>query len=202
MLIHAVMNPTVITVCNKELCVQGGREWKPGVLLQPELLEKVRGQAGMSQPALPVHTQTRLVSLTLCIHSYMWKGCKYVHAPSTIFSILRCSVVDPDPDCIRIQWGPGSGSRRAKMTHKHRKKLINLIFFEVLDVPFLRVELEGFSCSLDVLYGFFYQKKIFGCFCLIFSHQNPGSGFTWNVDPDLYPDPELCLQAHKQLNSF
>ncbi len=34
--------------------------------------------------------------------------------------------MDPYPDSR-------SGSRRAKITHKHRKKLINLIF-EVLDV--------------------------------------------------------------------
>ncbi len=63
---------------NNELCVQGGREWKPGVLLQPELLEKVRGEAGLSQPTLPVRTQTRWVSLTRCIHSCMCKpGCEY-----------------------------------------------------------------------------------------------------------------------------
>jgi hypothetical protein len=37
----------------------------------------------------------------------------------------------------------GSGSRRAKMTHKNRKK--SRIFM------FLRA--EGFSCSLSVLYG-------------------------------------------------
>jgi hypothetical protein len=35
--------------------------------------------------------------------------------------------LDPYPDSQS-----GSGSRRAKMTHKHRKKLINFIF-EVLD---------------------------------------------------------------------
>jgi hypothetical protein len=40
----------------------------------------------------------------------------------------------PDPD---LQSGSGFGTRRAKMTQKHRKKLINFItFFEVLDVLF------------------------------------------------------------------
>ncbi len=58
------------------------------------------------------------------------------------FSVL-ISVLDPDPypdpDWIRIGSGfngvPGSGSMRAKLAHKHRKKLKNFIF-EVLDVLF------------------------------------------------------------------
>jgi hypothetical protein len=50
----------------------------------------------------------------------------------------------------------------------------------------------GFFCSLDVLYGglrkgelyvVFDQKFSFSCkFCLVFGHQNPGSG----LDPDRY----------------
>ncbi len=42
------------------------------------------------------------------------------------------------------------GSRRAKMPQKHRKKLMNLIFWSA-GCSLLRA--EGFSCSLDVLYG-------------------------------------------------
>ncbi len=43
-----------------------------------------------------------------------------------------------------------SGSRSAKMTHKNRKKLGNFMFLST-ECSLLRV--EGFSCSLDVLYG-------------------------------------------------
>jgi hypothetical protein len=57
---------------------------------------------------------------------------------------------------IRIQiriWNldsdSGSGSSRAKMTHKSRKKFRNLIFLSAR-CSLLRV--EGFFCSLDVLY--------------------------------------------------
>jgi hypothetical protein len=63
--------------------------------------------------------------------------------------------------------GSGSGSRRAKMTHKNRKnsKKLRNFMFGVLDV-FLRA--KGFSCSLDVhcpLHGglgiaISYQKNI------------------------------------------
>jgi hypothetical protein len=50
--------------------------------------------------------------------------------------------VDPDSES-------GSGSRRAKMTHKSRKKLKNLMFLSV-GWPLLRA--EGFFSNLDVLY--------------------------------------------------
>ncbi len=62
------------------------------------------------------------------------------------------------PDWIRIQSGTvdpdldaesGSGSRRAKMTHKNRKKLRNFMFWSAW-CSLLRA--EGFSCSLEVLY--------------------------------------------------
>jgi hypothetical protein len=45
---------------------------------------------------------------------------------------------------------PGSGFRRAKMTHKNRKKVRNSRFWSA-GCSLLRA--EGFSCSLDVLYG-------------------------------------------------
>ncbi len=48
---------------------------------------------------------------------------------------------------IRIQIV--SGSRTAKITHKNRKMLINLIFWSAV-CSLLRA--EGFSCSLDVLF--------------------------------------------------
>jgi hypothetical protein len=54
---------------------------------------------------------------------------------------------------IRIRIGsgfngvPGSGSRRAKMTQKKRKQIINFIFLRA-GCSLLRV--EGFSCSLNV----------------------------------------------------
>jgi hypothetical protein len=50
---------------------------------------------------------------------------------------------------LRIRIPIGSGSRRAKMTHKSRKKLINFIFWSV-GCSLLRA--EGFFCNLDVLY--------------------------------------------------
>jgi hypothetical protein len=43
-----------------------------------------------------------------------------------------------------------SGSLRAKMTHENRKKFINFMFLSA-GCSLLRA--EGFSCSLDVLYG-------------------------------------------------
>jgi hypothetical protein len=44
----------------------------------------------------------------------------------------------------------GSGTRRAKLTHKHRKKLINFMFWSA-GGSLLRA--KGVSGSLDVLYG-------------------------------------------------
>ena len=56
--------------------------------------------------------------------------------------MLNYSDVDPDPDGF---WSARSGSRRAKMTHKHRRRK-KWIF------SFYRA-IAGFSCSLDVLLG-------------------------------------------------
>jgi hypothetical protein len=50
--------------------------------------------------------------------------------------------VDPDPYSE-------SGSKRAKMTHKSRKKIRNLMFLSA-GCSLLRA--EGFFCNLDVLY--------------------------------------------------
>jgi hypothetical protein len=56
-------------------------------------------------------------------------------------------LLGPDPD-LHSNSGSGSRSRRAKMTHKNRKKSR---IFMVLSTGCLRA--EGFSCSLGVLYG-------------------------------------------------
>jgi hypothetical protein len=67
-------------------------------------------------------------------------------------------LLDPDPhsNC-------GSGYRRAKITHKNKKKSRIFIFLST-GCSLLRA--EGFSCSLGVLYGglgisklqFFFKK--------------------------------------------
>ncbi len=69
-------------------------------------------------------------------------------------SVSQISSVS-DPDSIRsVDPDPysesGSGSTRAKMTHKSRKKLRNLMFWSA-GCSLLRA--EGFFCNLDVLYG-------------------------------------------------
>ncbi len=51
---------------------------------------------------------------------------------------------------LRIRIPIGSGSRRAKMTQKSRKRFYKIMFWSVV-WPLLRV--EGFFCNLDVLYG-------------------------------------------------
>ncbi len=53
--------------------------------------------------------------------------------------------VNPDPDSES-----GSGSRRAKMTHKSRKNLEKFMLWSV-GWPLLRAEV--FFCNLDILYG-------------------------------------------------
>ncbi len=94
--------------------------------------------------------------------------------------------LDPYPDQDSQS---GSGSRRAKKL----KKLINLIF---LNTGCSLLRTEGFSCSLDVLYGVLgitklklltkkEEEKLSAVF-FPFSHQKPGSG----LDPDPYPDPD------------
>jgi hypothetical protein len=56
----------------------------------------------------------------------------------THLGVGRVADPDPDPDWIRIRMGSGfnrvsgSGSRRAKMTHKSRKNFLSSCF-EVLD---------------------------------------------------------------------
>ncbi len=81
---------------------------------------------------------------------------------------------------LRVRIRIGSGSRRAKITHKNRKKWRYFIFWNV-GCSILRA--EGFSCSTDVLYGGLgiskLQKKINFYSFSVFGLQNPwsGSGF-------------------------
>jgi hypothetical protein len=77
-----------------------------------------------------------------------------------------------------------SGSKRAKITSKHRKMLVNFIFLSDR-CSFLMA--DGFSCSLEIKkIAIFDQKKIKKYsavfYSSIFGHQNPGSG----LDRDLY----------------
>jgi hypothetical protein len=46
--------------------------------------------------------------------------------------------------------GSGSGSRRAKMTHKRRKKFVKV---HALKCWMASLRAEGFFCNLDILYG-------------------------------------------------
>ncbi len=69
-------------------------------------------------------------------------------------------VSDPDPHGSALIWvawsgsafisNCGSGSRRAKMTHKNRKKYRIFMFWSA---GCFLLRAEGFSCSLGVLYG-------------------------------------------------
>jgi hypothetical protein len=63
--------------------------------------------------------------------------------------------VDPDPDSMgsldpELDSQSRSESRRAKMTEKKGKKLINFIF---LSARCSLLRAEGFFCRLNVLYG-------------------------------------------------
>jgi hypothetical protein len=70
-----------------------------------------------------------------------------------VFLLAWVSYPDPypDPHGSALIWvaGSGSGSRRAKMTHKNRKKSRIFMFLRT-GCSLLRA--EGFSCSLGVLY--------------------------------------------------
>jgi hypothetical protein len=62
--------------------------------------------------------------------------------------------MDPDP---HSNCGSGSGSRRANMTHKNRKKS-RIFMFLSTGCSLLRA--EGFSCSLGALYGGLLISKL------------------------------------------
>jgi hypothetical protein len=98
--------------------------------------------------------------------------------------------------------GTGSGSTMAKMTHKHRKKLINFGY------SLLRA--EGVSYSLDTSKLQFlmrYIKKFLCFFLLQFSviktldpYPDPDSLEMLDPDPDsMNPDPHLCFFAFRSI---
>ncbi len=70
-------------------------------------------------------------------------------------SALSRSVVDPDKHWF---WAAVSGSGRAKITHKNRRKWGNFTFWSSACSLLMA---EVFSCSLDVLQGRLGIKKIF-----------------------------------------
>jgi hypothetical protein len=108
--------------------------------------------------------------------------------------------------------GSVSGSKRAKRPTKNLKKLINFIFWSA-GCSLLRV--EGFFCSLEVLYEGLgisklqfmiknYKKKFSAVIFSIFGHQNPGSVYrsamtknakSWSVSGSSLTNADLqhCL---------
>ncbi len=71
---------------------------------------------------------------------------------------LKSSSVDLDSGFWKVflqSSGSRSRSRRAKMTHKHRKKLYKFHFFKGWMFSF-----EGFPCSLDIKIAIFDKKKV------------------------------------------
>ncbi len=98
------------------------------------------------------------------------------HKPSSQSTARVLRVADPD-SIGSVDPDPfpefGSGFRGAKMTHKSRKKLRNIMFWSA------RCSLwraEGFFCNLDVLYGglgigklqFLIKKNLFFSFVNFF----------------------------------
>jgi hypothetical protein len=76
-----------------------------------------------------------------------------MYSPTSAVDPDSMGSLDPNPDSDSQS---ESGSRRPKMTHKHRKKVINLIFGSV-GCSLLRA--EGFSFSLDISKLPFLIKK-------------------------------------------
>ncbi len=64
-----------------------------------------------------------------------------------ILNVNKCFWIESEFNQVS---GSGSGSRRANITHKNRKKLRNFMFWSA-GCSLLRA--ESLSCSLDVLYG-------------------------------------------------
>ncbi len=113
-------------------------------------------------------------------------------------NVQLARAVDPDPDSMgSLDPYPdpdsqsGSGSRRAKMAHKLRKKSINYIYWSA-GCSLLRA--EGFSCSLDISKLQFF-KSVFIFFSFWSSKpwtrigSGYGSGFTWNAGSGFVSGP-------------
>ncbi len=109
-----------------------------------------------SSPKVSTHNITKYGSVITAIFC----ECAVVEDWCFLFTIgfLASRVSDPypdphpDPHASALIWvaGSGSGSRRAKMTHKNRKKYRIFMFWSAGCSLF---RTEGFSCSLGVLYG-------------------------------------------------
>ncbi len=69
--------------------------------------------------------------------------------------LIRSVDPNPDPDLESE-----SGSKRAKMTHKNRKKLRNFMFWKFWNAVCSLLRADGFFCSLDVLYGGLGIRKL------------------------------------------
>ncbi len=81
----------------------------------------------------------------------------------------------------------GNGSRRAKITHKNRKKLRNFMFWSTGCSPLWA---EGFSCSLDVLYGGLGISKLQLLIKIISICFSAINFFQFLVIKTLDPDPD------------
>ncbi len=94
---------------------------------------------------------------------------------------LRNSVVEQNSmGSLDPQTRSGSGSRRAKMTHKNRKKLI--VLFDLLDILFWWLKASPGQWTLQLLIKKRYKNFSAVFFSSILGHENPGSvsGITWN----------------------
>ncbi len=98
-------------------------------------------------------------NLTVCIleQNIIYKIYIFINSRNIIGSLslerhemdrLVTSVVDPDPDWIRIQWGSRIQIQEGKMAHR-KKKIVNRFIFWSAGCSHLRA--KGFTCSLDVL---------------------------------------------------
>ncbi len=112
------------------------------------------------------------------------------------------SAVDPNPD-------PGGQKWPIKIEKDNK--------FHLCSAGCSLLRAEGFSCSLDVLYGglaissklqilFKKETKKFSTvfFSSIFGHQNPGSrsisgsGFTWNAGSGSGFNPQHCMALKRE----
>jgi hypothetical protein len=105
------------------------------------------------------------------------QGCGSGTGSGSVLDPYSIGSVDPDPDPYSES---GSGSRRAKMTHKSRKKLVKV---HVLKCWMASFRAEDFFYNLDILYGglgigklqFLIKKKKISVviFFSIFGHLSP-----------------------------
>jgi hypothetical protein len=97
-----------------------GRGIEPGTAVQQSGALSTKSRRTLTEPRRTLTDPRRTLNEKVSHHHAI-----PVHTPEPAFR-------DPDPDSTPVS---GSGSRRAKMTHKNFKKLRNFMF-EVLDVLF------------------------------------------------------------------